>query len=168
MTESTDPRTPTIVVGVDPSPASHAAVRWAAQEARLRGARLLLVHAYSPMPPLFAAGPVPVPVPQAAFDEVRTHAEHLVAAAAAEVDTGVPVVMRVAPGPAGPVLESLSGDAELLVVGTSAHHAAVVRMALGSVAQHCVNHARCPVVVVPAVVPAHPVTATGRELAGAR
>ena len=141
---TTSPRT--IVVGVDDSPAAHAAVRWAAREAQQRSAGLLLVHVYNAMPAPILAGPVP----QQAFDDVRLLAQGVTDAAAASVPAGVEVRTRTVAGAPGLVLEELSADAELLVVGGSAHHSAPVRLALGSVAQHCVNHARCPVVVIPA------------------
>jgi nucleotide-binding universal stress UspA family protein len=40
-----------IVVGLDGSDTSHAALRWAVEEAGLRGARLVAVHAWSFIPP---------------------------------------------------------------------------------------------------------------------
>lgn len=141
--------TPTIVVGVDDSPAARAAVRWAAQEARQRSARLLLVHVYNAMPAPLLAGPVP----QQAFNDVRELAQRVTESCAAYAGADTEVTTRTVAGAPGPVLEEISADADLLVVGGSAHHAAPVRLALGSVAQHCVSHARCPVVVVPA--PAH-------------
>ena len=151
---TTSPRT--IVVGVDDSPAALAAVRWASQEAQQRSARLLLVHVYNVMPAPLLAGPVP----QQAFDDVREMAQRVVHTCAAYVQPGVDVTTRTVAGSPGLVLEEMSADADLLVVGGSAHHSAAVRLALGSVAQHCVNHAHCPVVVIPA--PAHaPLAAVG-------
>jgi nucleotide-binding universal stress UspA family protein len=147
--------TRTIVVGVDESAAAIAAVRWASTEAQQRSARLLLVHVYNAMPAPLLAGPVP----QQAFDDVRTRALEVVEECAGYVDPAVAVATRTVAGSPGQVLEEVSADADLLVVGGSAHHSAPVRLALGSVAQHCVNHARCPVVVIPA--PAHVAAATG-------
>jgi nucleotide-binding universal stress UspA family protein len=43
-------------------------------------------------------------------------------------------------------------DADLLVVGTRGHDR-VERMLLGSVAAGCLHHARCPVQIVPSVLP---------------
>ena len=40
-----------IVVGLDGSDTSHAALRWAVEEAGLRGTRLVAVHAWSFIPP---------------------------------------------------------------------------------------------------------------------
>jgi nucleotide-binding universal stress UspA family protein len=50
-------------------------------------------------------------------------------------------------GPPALVLEELAGAADLLVVG-SREHGALAGMLLGSVSQHCVHHAGCPVLVV--------------------
>jgi nucleotide-binding universal stress UspA family protein len=135
----------TIVVGVDGSPASAEATEWAAHEAALRGAQLVIVHVYNPLP----AGLLAAPMPQAVFEDVRAIAQALVARCATSITVAVPTTARVVPGAPGPELEQASADADLLVVGASAHHNAAVRLALGSVAQHCVNNAHCPVVVVP-------------------
>jgi nucleotide-binding universal stress UspA family protein len=151
---TTSPRT--IVVGVDDSAAALAAVRWASHEAQQRSAQLLLVHVYNPMPAPLLAGPVP----QQAFDDVRELAQQVTDACAAHVPAGLDVTTRTVPGAPGQVLEELSADADLLVVGASGHHSVPVRLALGSVAQHCVSHARCPVVVIPTAVHA-PLAAVG-------
>jgi nucleotide-binding universal stress UspA family protein len=61
-----------VVVGVDGSAASRAAVRWAAEQARLRDSQLVAVEAWEFSPLIFAAD---VPV---ALDELRSSvANHL-------------------------------------------------------------------------------------------
>lgn len=57
------------------------------------------------------------------------------------------VTSRVAPGRPGQVLVEASRHAQLLVVGSHGHGDLVGRL-LGSVSEHCVYHAGCPVVVV--------------------
>jgi nucleotide-binding universal stress UspA family protein len=59
----------------------------------------------------------------------------------------VPVRARVTEGRAAQVLLDASAGASLLVVG-SRGHGGFAEALLGSVSQHCVQHAPCPVVVV--------------------
>jgi nucleotide-binding universal stress UspA family protein len=54
---------------------------------------------------------------------------------------------RVVEGNAAQVLLDASDGADLLVVG-SRGHGGFTEALLGSVSQHCVHHARCPVVVI--------------------
>lgn len=134
----------TIVVGVDGSEASHAALAWAVDEARLRKASLHVVHSWT-FPP--------VPTEELLMKRIRPTlhdaAEQVVADALTEVDTtGVEITREVADDLAARALLRASEGAELLVVG-SRGMGGVAGALLGSVSQHCVHHARCPVVVVP-------------------
>ena len=54
---------------------------------------------------------------------------------------------RVVEGNAAQVLLDALDGADLLVVG-SRGHGGFTEALLGSVSQHCVHHARCPVVVI--------------------
>ncbi|MET0415328.1 MAG: universal stress protein, partial [Actinoplanes sp.] len=63
-------------------------------------------------------------------------------------DNPVAITTRVIDGPAAPVLLAAGKGAELLVLG-SRGHGAFAGMLLGSVSQHCVQHAPCPTVVIP-------------------
>jgi hypothetical protein len=64
------------------------------------------------------------------------------------VPNDVPTTWDVVQGHAAWKLIDMSKGADLLVVGSRGHGGFVGAM-LGSVSQHCVIHARCPVVVVP-------------------
>ncbi len=146
----------TIVVGVDGSDPSVAALRWAAEEAALREAKLLAVHAWSYVPPAPIAEPGMIPLP--ASDLVgQLDAERGAAQAELEATiddafpSGRPVEIeeRLVEESAGEALVAAGADAELLVVGSSGR-GALASALLGSVSRHVVSHARCPVVVVKA------------------
>jgi nucleotide-binding universal stress UspA family protein len=134
-----------IVVGVDGSVPSKAALAWAVKQARLTGATVEAVIAWE-LPATYGY-PVPVPVPD--IDYGGLAAEVLAGAIAEASRPGEPVKIRstVAEGNAAGVLLDASAGAELLVVG-SRGHGAFTEALLGSVGQHCVHHASCPVVVI--------------------
>jgi nucleotide-binding universal stress UspA family protein len=149
-----------IVVGIDGSEPSKAALAWALEEAGLRSATLEVVCAYSlPSGWLGTGGAmgttVALPVTES---DVATYAEETLETALAEAeaqaeagDDGgkapVEVVRRTVSGHAAQALVKASEDADLLVVG-SRGHGDFGSILLGSVGLHCVHHAYCPVVVV--------------------
>jgi nucleotide-binding universal stress UspA family protein len=133
-----------IVVGVDGSPLSVAALRWALRQAELTGAAVDVVYAWH-MP----AADGWAPAMELAQSLVRAGEQGLVDAVAevAGDRPAVPVHTRVTEGNAAAVLLQAAEGAALLVVG-SRGHGGFVGALLGSVSQHCVQHAPCPVVVV--------------------
>jgi nucleotide-binding universal stress UspA family protein len=132
---------PVIVVGVDGSPSSQRAVRWASQQAKLTGATLRAVSSWR-WPNYITIVPPGVDL---ASDTRRTLDEVLEEALAGSED--VSVTRHVIEGPPGPALLTQAQDASLLVVGAQGR-AAFPGMLLGSVAEYCVRHGSCPVVVV--------------------
>jgi nucleotide-binding universal stress UspA family protein len=130
-----------IVVGVDGSPASADATRWAARQAQLTGSDLRAVSSWR-WPNYVTRLP---PGVDPAADTERTLNEVL-DEVLADFD-GLTVTRHVVEGPPGPALLTLSQDAQLLVVGARGR-AAFPGMLLGSVAEYCVRHGNCPVVVV--------------------
>ena len=132
---------PVIVVGVDGSPSSQRAVRWAAQQAKLTGATLRAVSSWR-WPNYITIVPPGVDL---ASDTRRTLDEVLQEALTGSED--VSVTRHVIEGPPGPALLTQAQDASLLVVGAQGR-AAFPGMLLGSVAEYCVRHGSCPVVVV--------------------
>jgi nucleotide-binding universal stress UspA family protein len=138
-----------IVVGVDSSHGSRTALLWALAQARLTGAGVQAVtawqdpamyYAYGWAPDPFAAGGVAAGTEKAL---VRTIAEIV-----GTQDRPVDVRATIVEGPAAQVLLTAADGADMLVVG-SRGHGAFAGMLLGSVSQHCAQHAPCPVVVVP-------------------
>lgn len=143
-----------IVVGIDGSPSSRAAVQWAARDAALRHARLTLVHLVAPVASIAAEAAIPqTPVPAGYSQWQEEQAKQLIAdacdtVAAATTQTGSPqVATDVRYSPIIPELIELSREAELMVVGTRGH-GAVSRTLAGSVSSSLVHHAHCPVAVV--------------------
>jgi nucleotide-binding universal stress UspA family protein len=132
---------PVIVVGVDGSPSSQRAVRWASQQAKLTGATLRAVSSWR-WPNYITRVPPGVDL---AGDTRRTLDEVLEVALAGSEDLSV--TRHVIEGPPGPALLTQAQDASLLVVGAQGR-AAFPGMLLGSVAEYCVRHGSCPVVVV--------------------
>lgn len=138
-----------IVVGVDGSPQSAAALSFALAEAERCGDTVHVVTSwtYGSYPVGLPLIPVP-PLPPDGAELERTTERVQEAALAAAGNTAVPIVRHVLHGEAGTVLVDASLEARLLVVGTrglGGLRAAV----LGSVSRYCARHASCPVVVVP-------------------
>lgn len=142
-----------IVVGVDDSPSSAHALRWAIEEARCRETTLRVVTAWEfPFSPVANASatdredddPLPhVPsLEQSALDELAS------AVTEAGGDPQNPTVsMRVVHGSPVRVLLDAAKDADLLVVG-SRGRGGFGGLLLGSVSRECARRAACPVVVV--------------------
>ncbi len=136
-----------IVVGVDGSEGSRAALRWAWAEATAHGAALEIVTAwqYPVTTSLPAFGSMPTP------DDLEGEARAAMLAVVAEegvvADAGVTVTTLVAEGTAAQALLSAAETADLLVVG-SRGHGGFTGLLVGSVSQQCVTHAKVPVVVV--------------------
>ncbi|HEX6871977.1 MAG TPA: universal stress protein [Micromonosporaceae bacterium] len=132
-----------VVVGVDGSPESLAALDLGAREASLRGVRLLVVHGL--VQPVMQVLTDPPP----GSPELQRYAEHLVADAvgrARALVPGVEVTGRVIPGSGAHALITTSPQASVVVVGDRGL-GAFAGLVVGSVAVHVASHARCPVLV---------------------
>ena len=133
-----------IIVGVDASEHATRAVRWAVEEARLRGAELQIVHAVHQ--PDIAAMPAVLPMPT--HEQLETAGHQVVDELLAEVDVGDLTVTRdVRSGGAAGVICSAARDADLVVVGARGL-GGFRGLLLGSVTQQVVAHSPTPVVVV--------------------
>ncbi len=135
-----------IVVGVDGSTGARSALLWAADECQLRRRTLVVVHA-----PFSARGAVVESVDDAAMRVLEESGERLLAehaAAASSRQPSVLVTTVLSKGAAADALIDLSGDADLVVVGTHGR-GGIVSSILGSVSHRVATHAHCPVAVVP-------------------
>ena len=148
----------TIVVGVDGSPESGAAIEFAMREAMRSGAWLRVVAAAQLAEYwTIAYGTVDLPSPE----EVIADTKRLARQTLDEVVNDHPELAAVEftveaiAGSPGPVLVDASQGADLLVLGHRGRGA--VRSALlGSVGLHCVLHATCPTTIVRATAVAEP------------
>jgi nucleotide-binding universal stress UspA family protein len=141
-----------VVVGIDDSPASAAALRWAAEQSKASGTPLRLVHAWQ----LSAAASAAVisgaaEYLEAAAGDARARATRWVLDTLGGDAAQVRWTLEVYEGGAGPVLVSMAHGARMLVVGTH-EHTGVRRAVSGSVSHYALSHADTPVVAVPAAV----------------
>ncbi|HEY0639097.1 MAG TPA: universal stress protein [Pseudonocardiaceae bacterium] len=137
-----------VVVGVDGSDSSVTALHHAAKEACLRDMTLHVVRGWTmrttPRPP--DCPPGAVPSIQDYEREAHRRTAELVAAELGE-QPPCPVEVHVVHAPSAQSLIDASRRADLLVVGHRGR-GGFAGLLLGSVAEQCVRHAHCPVVVV--------------------
>jgi nucleotide-binding universal stress UspA family protein len=137
-----------IVVGVDGSPSSKAALTWAVRQAGATGASVEAVIAWHY--PAMVAGVPFAPVELLGGSNYRDNAAKVLSDAISETvdpDGPVKVSSSVRDGQPARVLLDASEGADLLVVGSRGHGGFTEAM-LGSVSEACVHHAKCPVVIV--------------------
>ena len=139
----------TVVVGIDGSPNSQAALGAAFEWASLHGLELVVVHAWDvPAYDLIEIpqGAVALPISEIAEDEIRLTAEVL----AGHRDAFPDVVVRehLVRAPAARALLDQSQDAVVLVVGTRGR-GEFLSAVLGSVSNSLLHRAEIPVLVVP-------------------
>lgn len=137
-----------IVVGIDGSEASKDALSLALHEAALRATRVRVVHAWLPTLPVSMTGPGMIPPVDVA--SIESLSRHLLDDTVAHVagDRAAAVDRVLVEGTAGDAILDNARDAELIVLGQHGR-GAVKSLVLGSVSHHVLQHARCPVLVVP-------------------
>lgn len=138
-----------IIVGVDGSPASNAAICWAARDAVMRHIPLTLIHLVNPAPSPWSQAPL--------LDEFAVWQEnegHRILADALKIagdigngDPRISIESELIFSATVPTLVDLSKEAELMVVGTYGR-GALTRGLLGSVSSSLVRRAHCPVAVI--------------------
>jgi nucleotide-binding universal stress UspA family protein len=158
--DPTTPRPEPVVVGVDGSPASGAALGVAFEAAALRGVPLVAVHAWHDL------RIDPTMTPLVDWDVVEAREREVLAERLAGWDRQYPdvtvrrLVIRDRPAHA---LVQESARAQLVVVGCRGR-GGLAGMLLGSVSQALLHHAACPVMVTRAA----PVPGVHRPSGGAR
>jgi nucleotide-binding universal stress UspA family protein len=145
-----------VVVGYDGSDGSELALRWAAEEARLRGIGLRVVAVWDePMVDVgMGAGATIDPNLSLVLEE---RAQDIARQGAALV-TDVDVTADAVPGPAASALVAASEDAELIVTGSHSKRG-IAEILLGSTSAQVATHSTCPTIVV------RPKPATNRRVA---
>lgn len=144
----TTPEHSDIVVGVDGSDASNAAVRWAAREAVMRHVSLMIMHVYTPAI-IDTRDPR---VHERVVKWQRYQARCLIAEAlgivAVVAEGHMPALKtEIISSRAVPALVAASKDAQLIVVGSTGK-GRLDRFVLGSVSTGLCHHAHCPIAVI--------------------
>jgi nucleotide-binding universal stress UspA family protein len=152
-----------ILVGYDGSGHSVKALEWAAHEAALRHAELVVLHICQENPRAWGRAatsgdatstggtPADVALADVALAEARDRAEEEAGKALARAGAGLPrprVTVRAIRGVPAEELLSAAADADMLVVGARGA-GGFRKLLLGSVSSHLAHHSHCPVVVIP-------------------
>jgi len=141
------PRDDVVIVGVDGSETSNAALEWAAAEARRLGWRLHVVCAYAV--PAFTVASLDGGFAAVDDSAIQAGAQAVLDDAVARVGGGdLEVSAALELGDPTGVLVDLSRQARLAVVGTRGGGGFADRL-LGTVSSSLPAHAHCPTVVVP-------------------
>lgn len=154
-----------IVVGVDGSPASIEAVRWAAKYATLTGAELEAVTSWA-APSAYGAG---LGIGYDAVDiDWQAIAKQIQETALAEAlaEHSETIRSTIVPDHPAAALVTAAEGADLLVVG-SRGHGGFTGMLLGSVSAHVAAHAPCPVLVIRHSHDSKDSAGNGHDIAGA-
>jgi nucleotide-binding universal stress UspA family protein len=151
-----------IVVGIDDSAASAAALRWAVTHSQTTGLPLRLVHTWQLSANATAAiASGAGEYLEAAAADARARATRWVLDTLGGDAAQARWVLEVHEASPGPALVGRGHGAALLVVGTH-EHTGIRRAVTGSVSHYVLTHADVPVVAVPAP-PAVPVARDGRD-----
>ena len=140
-----------ILVGVDGSEKSIAALKWAAELASTNGAEVEVVTAWQTPFPTFELVAIGLNLD---LSEMNDRPEHIAEYRLEKSIVGaygtanpVGVVGRVEEGYPSLVMVERSKEADLLVLGNRGH-SPVIETLLGSVSLHCLTYSHCPVTIV--------------------
>jgi len=144
-----------VIIGLDDSPASRAAHRWAAAYTHATGKALRAVHVLDwpiGLNPSSVKSGTRLHLPRQDIAEPYWRGIHRVFDETSSHDGAV---LQFAQGDVGDVLVRLSANADLLVVGTREPIRGRPYLT-GSVSHYCISYASCPVVTVPGLRPSRP------------
>ncbi len=145
------PGTPLLVVGVDGTPGSLAALEWAAGEARRRGDAVLAVRVWQF--PVNASGFLT----DDSIEAMQSDEEEQLELDLFDVlgdNPGVDVYRLVTSGAATKTLFTAAQGADMLVIGSKGHRG-LTNVVIGSVSAQVTHYAPCPVVIVPQRISKH-------------
>ncbi len=139
-----------IVVGVDGSPNSERALDWALAHAAALDASLTVIAVHEVAKSYWGDIPVVGPADQPIADSLQGAAEEMTQRAVSRLGDAKPasVQVRALSGFVVKELIDASSDADMLVIG-SRGRSGLARLVLGSVGHELVEHAKCPIVLVP-------------------
>jgi nucleotide-binding universal stress UspA family protein len=137
-----------IVVAVDESPCARQALRWAAALGASTGARVEAVHVYPRDLAWIDRDQRAEELEYSRQSATTAGLQLLTMVTGEELDDSSRVTPVVLLGDAAARLTAYADGADLLVVGTHGR-GSLASLVLGSVSQHCVEHASCAVAVVP-------------------
>ena len=152
-----------LVVGVDGSAESVAALRWACREASLRGAEVHAVHVREELCHSLAS----YAVPATSEHEEEISVADLARSVQADLAPDVEVRVEVVDGLAARVLLERGDGADMLILGTASDMPGGIRSA-GPVIRACLRRAACPVVVIGAAQDPMPARGHGARPGRAR
>lgn len=138
-----------VLVAVDGSAESHAAVRWASHEALLRDVAVTVVHVVAPVVVTWPVANLGSSFSQWQEENAQYVVEQAQKQIRAEVGEARPpeVQVHVLHDNVASGLVHMSGDADMIVAG-SRGLGAIGSAIMGSVSRSLLHHAHCPVVVV--------------------
>jgi nucleotide-binding universal stress UspA family protein len=138
-----------VVVGVDGSPSSRAALRWSVRQAALTGGMVDAVMAWhahaAPLVGGFGQTPKEVDDDDVLADETRQALDKVISEEVKPDEVRL-VHPRIIMGHPAEALMYASQDGDLLAVG-SRGHGGFAEVLLGSVSQYLVHHSNCPVLI---------------------
>jgi nucleotide-binding universal stress UspA family protein len=139
-----------IVVGIDGSPNAERALDWAMNQAAALHAPLTALAVHEVPKSYWGGIPVIGPADAPVVDQLRQAAEQMTHEAESRLGDAKPasVTVRAVSGFVVKELVDASQDADMLVVGARGG-SELAHLLLGSVSSQVIQHAACPVVIVP-------------------